>query len=138
MNALSCLSGNLVLVLHGFLAPARQEEAFDTVCKTIPESPTLKFKYQNAVCPEARNPLSHMVEVPIPKSAEARSLFVLSLLLYMSGNEMPLMEIFHKSPDDESNGLRPKWESYEAPPPTPHTYILIVGLGGVPSDPYFL
>lgn len=78
-----------------------------------------------------------MVEVPIPKSAEARSLFALSLLLYMSGNEMPLMEIFHKSPDDESNGLRPKWESYEAPPPTPHTYILIVGLGGGPFRPLF-
>lgn len=45
MNALSCLAGTLVLTLHGFLAPVWQEEAFDTVCKTIPESLTLKFKY---------------------------------------------------------------------------------------------
>lgn len=104
----SCLAGTLVPVLPGFLAPAWQEEAFDTVCKTIPESLTLKFKYQNAVCPEARNPLSHMVEVPFPRSAEARSLSPLFLLLYVSGNKMLLLEFFQKSPDDESNGLRPK------------------------------
>lgn len=46
MNALFCLAGTLVLVLHGLLAPAWEEEAFDTVCKTIPESLALKFKYQ--------------------------------------------------------------------------------------------
>lgn len=37
-NALTCLARILVLALHGSLAPARQEEAFDTVCKTISES----------------------------------------------------------------------------------------------------
>lgn len=52
MNALSRLAGSLVLALHGFLAPAWQEEAFDTVCKTISESLTLKFKYQDAVSVE--------------------------------------------------------------------------------------
>lgn len=37
-----------MLALHGFLAPAWQEEAFDAVGKTISESLTLKFKYQDA------------------------------------------------------------------------------------------
>lgn len=118
MNAPSCRAGTLVLALHGFLAPAWQEEAFDTVCKTIPESLVLKFKNQNTVCQKARNPLSQMVEVPFPKSAEVQSPFPLSLLLYISCDKMGLlcnkMLLMEALPDDESNGLRPKWESYGA------------------------
>lgn len=52
MNDLPLPGQNLVLALHGVLAPAWQKEAFDTVCKIIPESLTLKFKYQNAASVE--------------------------------------------------------------------------------------
>lgn len=48
MNTLSCLARALMLALCGFLVPVWQE-AFDTVCKVILESLTLKFKYLNAV-----------------------------------------------------------------------------------------
>lgn len=52
MNALLRLSGSSALALHDFLALVCQGEAFDTVCKTISESLTLKFKYQDAVSVE--------------------------------------------------------------------------------------
>jgi hypothetical protein len=56
MNVLSCLPEALVLALHGFLAPVCKKRHL-TVCKTIPASLTLKFKYLNLVFVEM--PESH-------------------------------------------------------------------------------
>ena len=122
-SALSRLAGIFMLDLRGFLVAAWQEEAFDTVCKTISESLALKFKYQDVVClcGEARNPLSQMIEVPFPKSTEAQPHFPLSLLLCRSGdrmglpcNKMPLVGNFQKSPGNKGRGRRSRWESYTA------------------------